>query len=120
MLIERLIEHDRKRVALVVPKAARKPVWESALKKYLSNIKGAFANLEIFNHTDLNRGGDYLELLESIKERADVILIDEAHHFRNPGIKGEGARRPSRYRRMLQIAEGRRCLCSLLHQSTTG
>ncbi|CAN5727137.1 hypothetical protein BH18ACI4_BH18ACI4_24830 [soil metagenome] len=48
MLIERLIEHDRKRVALFVPKAARKPVWESALKKYLPNIRGAFANLEIF------------------------------------------------------------------------
>ena len=107
MLIERLIEHDRKRVALFVPKAARKPVWESALTNYLSNIKGAFANLEIFNHTDLNRGGDFHELLESIKERADVIVIDEAHHFRNPGIKGEGERRPSRYRRMLEIAAGK-------------
>jgi superfamily II DNA or RNA helicase len=107
MLIERLIEHDRKRVALFVPKAARKPVWESALKKYLSNIRGAFANLEIFNHTDLNRGGDYHERLESIRERADVILIDEAHHFRNPGIKGEGDRRPSRYRRIFEIAEGK-------------
>lgn len=107
MLIERLIEHDRKRVALFVPRAARKPVWESALKKYLSNIRGAFANLEIFNHTDLNRGGDYQERLESIRERADVILIDEAHHFRNPGIKGEGEGRPSRYRRMYEIAEGK-------------
>lgn len=107
MLIERLIEHDRKRVALFVPKAARKPVWESVLKKYLSNIRGAFANLEIFNHTDLNRGGEILERLESVKERADVIIIDEAHHFRNPGIKGEGTRRPSRYRRMFEIAEGK-------------
>lgn len=107
MLIERLIEHDRKRVALFVPKAARKPVWESALKKYLSNIRGAFANLEIFNHTDLNRGGEYHERLQSISERADVILIDEAHHFRNPGIKGEGDRLPSRYRRMFEIAEGK-------------
>jgi len=23
---------------------------------------------------------------------ADVVIIDEAHHFRNPGIKGEGIR----------------------------
>lgn len=107
MLIERLIEHDRKRVALFVPKAARKPVWESVLKRYLSNIKGAFANLEIFNHTDLNRGGEIKDRLDSVKERADVIIIDEAHHFRNPGIKGEGARRPSRYRRMFEIAEGK-------------
>ena len=36
LLIERLIMKERKRVALFVPKAARKPVWESALKKYLS------------------------------------------------------------------------------------
>jgi superfamily II DNA or RNA helicase len=107
MLIERLIEHDRKRVALFVPKAARKPVWESVLDKYLSNISGAFANLEIFNHTDLNRGDNYQKRLESIRERADVIVIDEAHHFRNPGIKGEGERRPSRYRRMFEIAEGK-------------
>ena len=107
MLIERLIDHDRKRVALFVPKAARKPVWETALQNYLSNIKGAFANLEIFNHTDLNRGGDFRERLDSVKERADVIIIDEAHHFRNPGIKGEGGRRPSRYRRMFDIAEGK-------------
>lgn len=107
MLIERLIDHDRKRIALFVPKAARKPVWESALKRYLSNIRGAFANLEIFNHTDLNRGGEYHERLESVRERADVIIIDEAHHFRNPGIKGEGVRRPSRYRRMFEIAEGK-------------
>jgi SNF2 family DNA or RNA helicase len=54
MLIERLIEHDRKRVALFVPKAARKPVWESVLQTYLSNLSGAFANLEVFNHTDLH------------------------------------------------------------------
>ena len=29
---------------------------------------------------------------------ADVIIIDEAHHFRNTGIKGLGTRSPSRYR----------------------
>ena len=107
MLIERLIEHDRKRVALFVPKAARKPVWETSLHNYLSNIKGAFVNLEIFNHTDLGRGGETKERLDSVKERADVIIIDEAHHFRNPGIKGEGGSRPSRYRRMFDLTEGK-------------
>jgi superfamily II DNA or RNA helicase len=106
MLIERLIEHDRKRVALFVPKAARKPVWESVLQTYLSNLSGAFANLEVFNHTDLH-SSRHQQRLNDVKERADVILIDEAHHFRNPGIKGEGERRPSRYRRMFEIAEGK-------------
>jgi superfamily II DNA or RNA helicase len=106
MLIERLIEHDRKRVALFVPKAARKPVWESVLEKYLSNLSGAFANLEVFSHTDLH-SSRHQKRLNDVKERADVILIDESHHFRNPGIKGEGERRPSRYRRMFEIAEGK-------------
>lgn len=106
MVLERLIEHDRKRVALFVPKAARKPVWEAALEKYLPNISGAFANLEIFNHTDLNRASAQ-KRLEDVKERADVIVIDEAHHFRNPGIQGRGMRRPSRYRRLHEISEGK-------------
>lgn len=106
MVLERLIEHDRKRVALFVPKAARQPVWEAALEKYLPNISGAFANLEIFNHTDLNRASAQ-KRLHDVKERADVILIDEAHHFRNPGIEGRGTRRPSRYRRLYDIAEGK-------------
>src|SRR5204863_5075714 len=55
MLIERLVMHERKRVALFVPKAARKPVWESALRQYLPHIGGDFTNLVIFNHTDLTR-----------------------------------------------------------------
>ncbi len=33
MLIERLVMHERKRVALFVPKAARKPVWERGLRQ---------------------------------------------------------------------------------------
>jgi superfamily II DNA or RNA helicase len=106
MLIERLIEHDRKRVALFVPKAGRKPVWEAALKRYLPSIGSAFSNLEIFNHTDLNRES-LQQKLADVRERADVVLIDEAHHFRNPGIKGEGARGPSRYRKMFELTEGK-------------
>lgn len=117
MVIERLIEHERKRVALFVPKAARKPVWESKLKKHLGHLGGDFSNLVIFNHTDLGRGGDFQERLDRVAELADAIVIDEAHHFRNPGVRGEGGRekgirgaverRPSRYWRMYEIAEGK-------------
>ena len=108
MVIERLVQLDRKRVALFVPKAARKPVWVKAIKRYLPRIIGPFTNLEIFSHTDLSRTReDVVERLERVKEMADVLVIDEAHHFRNPGVKGEGARRPSRYRRMAEIAEGK-------------
>lgn len=108
MLIEHLAVHARKRVVLFVPKAARKPVWEAALDKYLPNVRrGDFANLVIYNHTDLQRGGEYLDRMQALKELADVIIIDEAHHFRNPGLKGTGARGPSRYRQLFDIAEGK-------------
>jgi len=108
MLIERLVEYDRKRVALIVPKSGRKPVWEAALNRYLPNISGIFGNLVIINHSDLQRGGEHYEKMERIKEMADAIVIDEAHHFRNPGTTGAGPRtRPSRYRRLYDICEGK-------------
>ncbi len=107
MLIERLILYDRKNIALIIPKAARKPVWEQKLKRLLPKLSGVYSNLAIFNHSDLSRGGAYPEMFDSVMERADVIIIDEAHHFRNPGIAGEGERRPSRYRRLFEIAQGK-------------
>lgn len=112
MLIERLIMHDRKRVALFVPKSTRADVWERDLKRYLPHVGGIkggdFSNLVIFNHTDLGRAGDFKYRFERIKEMADAIVIDEAHHFRNPGIKGTGERKPSRYRLLFDIIDGDR------------
>src|SRR5260370_453358 len=102
MLIERLVQHDRKRVALFVPKATREPVWEQKLKRFLPGIFGDFSNLAIFNHTDLLRGREFPQRLAKMKEMADVIVIDEAHHFRNPGLKEK-----SRYWRMAEICEGK-------------
>ncbi len=110
MVIERLVMHERKRVALFVPKSTRIDVWERDMKKYLPHVGGVkggdFSNLVIFNHTDLGRGGDFSYRFERIKEMADAIVIDEAHHFRNPGIKGMGERRPSRYRILSDLLEG--------------
>jgi len=118
MLIERLIMHERKRVMLLVPKSGRKPVWEAAIRKYLPHLLGDFSNLVVFNHTDLTRGGDYQDRLDRMRELADVIIIDEAHHFRNPGvrgleeweaapgrIRGEKGSKPSRYWRLFEIAD---------------
>ncbi|MDZ4724440.1 MAG: helicase-related protein [candidate division Zixibacteria bacterium] len=107
MLIERLCTFDRKRVALFVPKAANAPVWETHLKKYLPRLRGDFSNLAVYNHTDLSREGDWEDKMARIGEQADVIIIDEAHHFRNRGIKGEGTRKPSRYRKMYEVCEGK-------------
>ena len=63
---------------------------------YAPHLFGKFSGLEIFNHTDLGRGGDFSEQLHSIRERADVVVVDEAHHFRNLGHAGTGARIPGR------------------------
>jgi HKD family nuclease len=60
MVIEYLVERLRKRVVLLVPKAGREPVWEQALRQYLPHLAGGdFSNLAVFNHTDLQRGGDF-------------------------------------------------------------
>ena len=107
MLIERLIVHDRLKVALFVPKSGRKPVWESALRQRLPHLFGKYSQLEIFNHTDLMRGGQTAEDLESVRARADVIIIDEAHHFRNTGAKGDADDPQSRYWKLFQVAEGK-------------
>ena len=107
MLIERLIMFDRKRVALFVPKAARKPVWERELNQYLPHLHGDFSNLVIFNHTDLLRERGYQERLDRVAQLADVFVIDEAHHFRNPGQRLLKTGMPSRYWRFFEIAEGK-------------
>ena len=108
LLIERLIVRDRKRVLLLVPKSGRVAVWERSLRKYLPDLFRGFSNLKIFNHTDLMRGGDYPEDLQRMKDQADVILIDEAHHFRNRGLatSEEGEIR-SRYWKLYDLAENK-------------
>jgi len=108
MLIESLIKRQRKRVVLFVPKAARKPVWESKLRQYLPELFGEYSNLAIYNHTDLLRAGEYPDRLRRIKELADVVIVDEAHHFRNPGTKGDDPNQPlSHYWAMSNMCEGK-------------
>lgn len=99
MLIERLVERERKRVALLVPKAARGPVWESKLRRYLPGLVGAYSNLAIYNHTDLLRGGEFTARMAEIQEKADVVIIDEAHHFRNQAAR--------RYKRLNEMLDGK-------------
>jgi superfamily II DNA or RNA helicase len=110
MVIERLVMHERKRVALFVPKSARTDVWEPALRRYLPHLGGVassdFSNLVLFSHTDIGRTGDFPFRFERIKELADAVVIDEAHHFRNPGVTGLEGKRPSRYRQFYDLIEG--------------
>ena len=112
MLIERLILHEGKRVVLFAPKAAKEGVWEPHLSQWLPHIGGVgggadFSNLAVFSHTDIGRKGDFPERFERIAELADVVVIDEAHHFRNPGHRGDPDKEiePSRYYRLFDLLD---------------
>jgi hypothetical protein len=112
MLIERLILHEGKRVVLFAPKGANEGVWAPHIRDWLPHIGGVgggadFSNLAVFNQTDLNRKGDFPERFLRIAELADVVIIDEAHHFRNPGKQGDlelGEDR-SRYYKLYDLLE---------------
>jgi len=110
MLIERLVLHENKRVVLFAPKAVRDAVWSKDLRKHLPHIGGVsgsadFSNLSVFAHTDLTRTGDFPERFERIAELADVVIIDEAHHFRNVGVgwNSDDPNKRSRYRRLFEL-----------------
>lgn len=107
MLIERFVKHDKKNVALFVPKAARAAVWERELRHRLPDVFKGYGGLKIFNHTDLGRDA-VAEELEHVRQQADVVIIDEAHHFRNTGRKGDkdGEKR-SRYWRLFDLLDGK-------------
>jgi Helicase conserved C-terminal domain/PLD-like domain len=112
MLIERLVLHEGKRVVLFAPKATKEGVWEPHLRDWLPHIGGVggnadFSNLAVFSHTDLGRTGDFPERFRRIAELADVVIIDEAHHFRNPGRQGKADAEiePSRYRQLFDLLD---------------
>ena len=112
MLIERLILHEGKRVVLFAPKATKEGVWEPHLRRWLPHIGGVgegadFSNLAVFSHTDLGRKGEFPDRFRRIAELADVVVIDEAHHFRNPGRQGDPDKgiESSRYYRLFDLLD---------------
>lgn len=112
MLIERLVLHEGKRVVLFAPKATKEGVWEPHLREWLPHIGGVggsadFSNLAVFSHTDLGRTGDFPDRFRRIAELADVVIIDEAHHFRNPGRQGNADEEvePSRYYQLYKLLD---------------
>ena len=112
MLIERLVVHERKRVVLFAPKGAKEGVWEPYLRNFLSHIGGVgggadFSNLTVFSQTDLNRKGEFPDRFRRVTELADAVVIDEAHHFRNPGRRGnlKDGTSSSRYYKMFELLD---------------
>ena len=116
MLIERLVLHENKRVVLFAPKAAVEGVWQPHLDQWLAHIGGIggstdYSSLAVFSHTDLSRGGEFPERFERVAALADAVVIDEAHHFRNRGLRGVyespgGEDTRSRYWRMFELIHG--------------
>jgi superfamily II DNA or RNA helicase len=88
MLIERLVHHENKNVILLAPKSVKEGVWAEELAKKLPLLSGKdkfqdFSNLTVLSHTDLRKNN--ATRIRRLVERADAIVIDEAHHFRNMG-----------------------------------
>ena len=111
MLIERLILHENKRVVLFAPKATKEAVWEPLIRHYLPHVGGIdggdFSNLAVFSHTDLGRKGNFPARFDRITGLANAVIIDEAHHFRNPGragLTGDGDKE-SRYRKLFNLLD---------------
>ena len=87
MLLERYLR-DNKRVLLITPKSVAESVWNSQINRRLRPEYGRLfrEHYDIKLHTDLGRqSGISDDDLDYFREHKDVIIIDEAHHFRNPG-----------------------------------
>ena len=86
MLLERYLR-ENKRVLLITPKSIAESVWNSQVNRQLRSKYGRLLreHYDIKLHTDLGRrGGISDDDLEYFRAYKDVIIIDEAHHFRNP------------------------------------
>ncbi len=86
MLLERCL-HEDKRILLIVPKSAEESVWQANIRRYLKPhyVIELEERLRVEKHTSFGREGLIdEERLNYYRKRTDVIIIDEAHHFRNP------------------------------------
>lgn len=84
MLTEYFAVRHRKNVLIMATKTGQDAVWNPELKERLPELFGQFSNVLVRAHTDLTtqKGADEIEHLA---KRADIIIIDEAHNFRNHG-----------------------------------
>ena len=86
MLLERYLR-DNKRVLLITPKSIAESVWKSQIDLRLQSEYDLLLqeHFRIKLHTDFGRQDGINEKEHRyFREYTDVIIIDEAHHFRNP------------------------------------
>jgi len=107
MLTEYYAVKERKNVLIMATKTGQDAVWEPELNRLLPELTGEFTNVRVMAHTDLS-SQDALERVRRLAERVDVVIIDEAHNFRNHGSKGADEENPrSRWWRLQEICAGK-------------
>lgn len=80
--------HRGDRVLLIVPKSTRESVWDATIKRYLDPKYRVVRRqqLVVHNQTDFGRGYESGTVdrddLDYYREYFQVVLVDEAHHFR--------------------------------------
>jgi hypothetical protein len=98
---------------------ALKDVSESSIEKSLPHLNSGFVSRNKYNCTDLQRWDEKaLREMELTLWDADVILIDEAQNFRNPGVAGTGATEEPRYRRFQRLLHQERARAKQLFSLT--
>jgi superfamily II DNA or RNA helicase len=107
MLTEYYAVRHRKNVLIMATKTGQDAVWNPELKEKLPELFGQFSNVLVRAHTDLTTKQGAKQI-EHLAKRADIIIIDEAHNFRNHG-KTPTDENPwgSRWWRMQEICKGK-------------
>lgn len=108
MLTEYYAVRKRKNVLIMATKTGQEAVWNPEIRDRLPDLFGGqFSNVIVKAHTDLTTKAGTAEL-EHLAKRADVVIIDEAHNFRNRGSRPDDENPwGSRWWRMQSICAGK-------------
>ncbi len=107
MLTEYYAVRHRKNVLIMATKTGKDAVWDPELQEKLPILHGPFSNVQVMAHTDLSRM-DAPEKIAQLAAQADIVIIDEAHNFRNHGGKPTDDNPwGSRWWRMLEVCKGK-------------
>lgn len=108
MLTEYYAVRKRKNVLIMATKTGQDAVWNPEIADRLPDLSGGqFSNVIVKAHTDLTTKAG-IDEIEHLAKRADVVIIDEAHNFRNRGSKpSEENPLGSRWWRMQRICAGK-------------
>jgi len=107
MLAEYYAVKKRRNVLILATKTGEEAVWLPDMKSRLPHLFGQFTNVSVMAHTDLQRQ-NAPELVQQLRDRVDVVIVDEAHNFRNHGREGgDDDARQSRWWRLQKICQGK-------------